>query len=52
VQDAGGTEPRPELGLGASVDIPTLDSTVGLLWRAVVMWVFLLLVFALAQLVA
>jgi cobalamin biosynthesis protein CobD/CbiB len=52
VQEAGGVQPRPELGLGASADIPTLDSTVGLLWRAVVMWVFLLLVFALAQLVA
>ncbi|HMA89863.1 MAG TPA: CobD/CbiB family protein [Burkholderiales bacterium] len=52
VQEAGGVQPRPELGLGARADIPTLDSTVGLLWRAVVMWVFVLLVFALAQLVS
>jgi len=52
VQEAGGIQARPELGLGPSADIPTLDSTVGLLWRAVVMWVFVLLVFALARLVA
>jgi len=52
VQEAGGARSRPELGLGASADISTLDSTVGLLWRAVVMWVFLLLVVALARLLA
>jgi adenosylcobinamide-phosphate synthase len=52
VQEAGGARPRPELGLGASADIPTLDSTVGLLWRAVVMWVFVLLLFALGQLIS
>lgn len=52
VQEAGGVQARPELGLGASADIPTLDSTVGLLWRAVVMWIFVLLLFALVQLIS
>jgi len=52
VQEAGGVQPRPELGLGASADIPALDSTVGLLWRAEVIWVFVLLLFALARLVS
>ena len=40
----GGAEARPELGLGENADTPFLDSTVGLLWRALVLWVFVLLV--------
>ena len=39
---AGGAEARPELGLGESAETPCLDSTVGLLWRALVLWVFVL----------
>src|SRR6267142_6492198 len=35
-----GLQPRPELGLGESADAAFLDSTVGLLWRALVLWVF------------
>ena len=38
-----------ELGLGESADSPFLDSTVGLVWRALVLWVFVLLVLGLAQ---
>jgi adenosylcobinamide-phosphate synthase len=41
---AGGAESRPELGLGEAAESPFLDSTVGLLWRALVLWVFVLLV--------
>ena len=44
-----GLQPRPELGLGETADAPFLDSTVGLLWRALVLWVFVLLVLALAR---
>ena len=44
-----GLQPRPELGLGETADAPFLDSTVGLLWRALVLWVFVLLVLALVR---
>jgi adenosylcobinamide-phosphate synthase len=44
-----GLQPRPELGLGEIADDAFLDSTVGLLWRALVLWVFVLLVIALAR---
>lgn len=44
-----GVEVRPEIGLGESADSPFLDSVVGLVWRALVLWVFVLLVMTLAQ---
>lgn len=44
-----GLEPRPELGVGAAADAAFLDSAVGLLWRAVVLWVFALAVISLAR---
>jgi len=44
-----GLQPRPELGLGDAADAPHLDSAVGLLWRALVMWVFVLIVVSLAR---
>jgi cobalamin biosynthesis protein CobD/CbiB len=43
-----GLQPRPELGLGEAADAPSLDSAVGLLWRALVLWVFVLVVLSLA----
>ena len=46
-----GLQPRPELGLGGAADAPFLDSTVGLLWRALVLWVFVLIVIALARVI-
>ena len=46
---AGGTAvERPELGLGEPADIGHLDGTVGLVWRALVLWLLLLLLVALA----
>src|SRR5467141_3589782 len=39
---------RPELGLGDPADTGHLDSTVGLVWRALVVWLLLLLLIALA----
>jgi cobalamin biosynthesis protein CobD/CbiB len=50
VQDVEGMQPRPELGVGESADGPFLDSTVGLLWRAVVVWVFVLVILTMARL--
>jgi len=45
-----GLQPRPELGLGEPAEAAFLDSTVGLLWRALVLWVFVLLILAVARL--
>jgi adenosylcobinamide-phosphate synthase len=42
VQDMDGVQPRPELGVGEDADGPFLDTTVGMLWRAVVLWVAVL----------
>ena len=48
---AGDGEPaRPELGVGEAADVPTLDATVGLLWRALVVWVFILVLLSIAHL--
>ena len=46
-----GLYPRSELGLGEAADAPFLDSTVGLLWRALVLWVFILIIVGLARIV-
>jgi adenosylcobinamide-phosphate synthase len=50
VSGVDGMEPRVELGVGGPADLPTLDSVVGLVWRAVVLWVFLLLLVSFAAL--
>ena len=39
LQEVDGMQPRPELGVGEQADGPFLDSTVGMLWRALVLWV-------------
>ena len=44
-----GLQSRAEIGLGEEADLPHLDSTVGLLWRALVVWVFVLIVLTLAR---
>jgi len=41
---AGLVEDRPEMGLGDEADVPSLDATVGLVWRALVLWITVLLV--------
>ncbi len=46
---SAGAEVRPELGLGENADSPFLDSVVGLVWRALVVWVFVLIVLGLAR---
>jgi len=44
-----GAEARPELGVGEAADVPTLDATVGMLWRALVVWVFVLALLSIAH---
>jgi cobalamin biosynthesis protein CobD/CbiB len=42
-------EDRPELGLGEDADTPFLDSAVGLIWRALVLWLAMLLALSVAR---
>ena len=42
---------RPELGIGDEADADFMQSTVGLVWRALVFWLILLLLLELASLV-
>lgn len=51
VRTPEGIVPRPDLGLGDQADGRFLDATVGLLWRALVVWVFVLLLLSLGQLI-
>ncbi len=44
-----GVQARPELGVGDTADSPFLDSLVGLVWRALVVWLFLILLLGLAR---
>lgn len=39
---------RPELGLGNDADVDFMQSTVGLVWRALVLWILLLLLLGLS----
>jgi adenosylcobinamide-phosphate synthase len=50
VQEVDGMQPRPEIGVGDPAEGPFLDSTVGLLWRAVVVWIFALLILTVVRL--
>ena len=50
VQEVDGTQPRAEIGVGEPAEGPLLDSAVGLLWRALVLWVFVLALLSVARL--
>jgi cobalamin biosynthesis protein CobD/CbiB len=50
LNEVEGLQVRSELGVGEAADAPFLDSAVGLLWRALVLWVFCLAVVSLARL--
>jgi cobalamin biosynthesis protein CobD/CbiB len=52
VQEVDGLQPRPELGVGDDADGPFLDTTVGMLWRALVLWVVILAAAAMVALIA
>lgn len=45
----GGVQPRPDLGVGEAAEVAFLDSTVGLLWRSLVVWVFALAILSVAR---
>lgn len=51
LQTPEGVVPRPELGVGDAADGRFLDATVGLLWRALVVWVFLLALLGVGRLI-
>ena len=50
VHEIDGMVPRVELGVGEPADGPFLDSTVGLLWRSLVIWVLVLMVLTVVRL--
>jgi cobalamin biosynthesis protein CobD/CbiB len=50
VQEIDGVVPRPELGIGEPADAAFLDSAVGLVWRALVVLVVLLVIVSIARL--
>ena len=47
-QDSG-IEYRPQLGDGDDVDVESMDAAAGLIWRALVLWLFLVLLVTLAR---
>ncbi len=51
VIDAGELSDRAELGLGDEADVDFMQSAVGLVWRATVLWMLLLFLLGLASLV-
>jgi adenosylcobinamide-phosphate synthase len=40
---------RPEMGIGEEPDVVSMHGTVGLIWRALVLWMFLLLLVTVAH---
>jgi len=51
VRESGEITDRAELGTGDEADVDFMQSAVGLVWRAIVLWVLLLLLLGLASLV-
>ncbi len=51
LREDGMLNQRPELGIGEDVSPEDLRGTVGLIWRALVLWLFLLLIVSLARVV-
>ena len=51
VMESGEVSDRAELGTGDDADVDFMQSAVGLVWRAIVLWVVLLLLLGLASLV-
>lgn len=45
----GGIEYRPQLGDGEEADVDSMDAAAGLIWRALVLWLFLVLLVTLAR---
>jgi len=51
LREEGMLNQRAELGIGDEVDVEDLRGVVGLIWRALVLWLVLLLIVSLAQVV-
>lgn len=51
LREEGMLNQRPELGIGDEVNIEDLRGVVGLIWRALVLWLVLLLIVAMARVV-
>jgi adenosylcobinamide-phosphate synthase len=49
LHEYGSTYYRPEMGAGEAADVVYMHSTVGLIWRALVLWMFLVLLVTLAR---
>ena len=49
VSAAGLVEFRPDLGTGDEADVDLMTSTIGLIWRALVLWLFLILLLTVAN---
>lgn len=49
LREDGMLHQRPELGIGAEVEIEDLRGIVGLIWRALTLWLFLLFLVSLAR---
>ncbi|MDX1373955.1 MAG: CobD/CbiB family protein [Burkholderiales bacterium] len=47
-----GASSRPELGLGDAVDVRFLDATVNLLWRALVVWLVVLVLLSIGHVIS
>ncbi|MCL6646594.1 MAG: CobD/CbiB family protein [Dehalococcoidia bacterium] len=45
----GGLRPRPELGVGDEPEVEHMQSAAGLVWRALVVWMFLVLIVSIAH---
>jgi len=45
----GSVQFRPELGTGGDADVDAMESTVRLVWRSLVLWMFLLFIVSLAH---
>jgi adenosylcobinamide-phosphate synthase len=49
LQEAGSEHYRPELGIGEEADTDFLQSATGLIWRALILWIMLLLLLGIAN---
>jgi adenosylcobinamide-phosphate synthase len=49
LHQGGSMQFRPELGIGEEADIDYMQSAVGLIWRALVLWMFLVLIVTVAH---
>ncbi|MCC7484509.1 MAG: CobD/CbiB family protein [Burkholderiales bacterium] len=49
LRHAGGVQFRPELGTGNDPDAAAMESTVRLIWRSLVLWMFLVFIVSLAH---